>query len=97
MRSSGTPQQPSSDDFITIEVEADGFLYNMVRAIVGTLVEVGRGHRSETWPGEVLRAAEPPRRRPHRPAARAFLGQGGVLRVRRDCKRGHSVDARVEQ
>ena len=24
-----------ADDFITIEVEADGFLYNMVRAIVG--------------------------------------------------------------
>ena len=30
-------------DLISIEVEADGFLYNMVRNIVGTLVEVGRG------------------------------------------------------
>lgn len=29
--------------FIRIDVEADGFLYNMVRNIVGTLVEVGRG------------------------------------------------------
>jgi tRNA pseudouridine38-40 synthase len=45
-------------DWITIEVEADGFLYNMVRAIVGTLVEVGRGVRPETWPAEVLRAAD---------------------------------------
>ena len=45
------------DDFITIEIEADGFLYNMVRAIVGTLVQVGRGVRSESWPGHVLRAA----------------------------------------
>ena len=44
------------EDFITIEVEADGFLYNMVRAMVGTLVEVGRGARPETWPGEVLAA-----------------------------------------
>ncbi|MCE5268330.1 MAG: tRNA pseudouridine(38-40) synthase TruA [Planctomycetaceae bacterium] len=44
------------EECITIEVEADGFLYNMVRAIVGTLVEVGRGRRPESWPGEVLRA-----------------------------------------
>lgn len=28
---------------ICIEIEADGFLYNMVRNIVGTLIEVGRG------------------------------------------------------
>lgn len=28
---------------IEIEIEADGFLYNMVRRIVGALVEVGRG------------------------------------------------------
>jgi tRNA pseudouridine38-40 synthase len=46
------------ENFITIEVEADGFLYNMVRAIVGTLVQVGRGEQPETWPGEVLRAAD---------------------------------------
>lgn len=45
-------------DFVTIEIAADGFLYNMVRAIVGTLVEVGRGAQPETWPGEVLRAAD---------------------------------------
>ena len=29
-------------DIIKISVQADGFLYNMVRNIVGTLVEVGR-------------------------------------------------------
>ena len=44
------------EDLIHIEVEADGFLYNMVRAMVGTLVEVGRGARGESWPGEVLQA-----------------------------------------
>lgn len=28
---------------ITIDIEADGFLYNMVRNIAGTLIEIGRG------------------------------------------------------
>lgn len=30
-------------DLIYIDIEADGFLYNMIRNIVGTLIEVGRG------------------------------------------------------
>jgi tRNA pseudouridine38-40 synthase len=45
-------------DQIRCEVEADGFLYNMVRAIVGTLVEVGRGAKPQSWPAAVLRAAD---------------------------------------
>jgi tRNA pseudouridine38-40 synthase len=52
------PRYSAPDDFITVEVEADGFLYNMVRSIVGTLVEVGRGARPETWPAEVLAAVD---------------------------------------
>jgi len=35
-------------EYIWIDVEADGFLYNMVRAIAGTLMNVGRGY----WPEE---------------------------------------------
>lgn len=46
------------DNLLSLEVEADGFLYNMVRAIVGTLVEVGRGSRPDTWPAEVLAAED---------------------------------------
>lgn len=34
------------DQYVQITIEADGFLYNMVRIIVGTLIEVGRGKRS---------------------------------------------------
>lgn len=47
-----------SPDLVTVEIEADGFLYNMVRSIVGTLVEVGRGVRPEIWPAEVLAARD---------------------------------------
>ncbi|MBQ9910792.1 MAG: tRNA pseudouridine(38-40) synthase TruA [Lachnospiraceae bacterium] len=33
------------DDVITIRISGSGFLYNMVRIIVGTLVEIGAGFR----------------------------------------------------
>jgi len=35
-------------DFVYIDVEADGFLYNMARSIAGTLLEVGRGKISHS-------------------------------------------------
>jgi len=62
-------------DWITLEIEADGFLYNMVRAIVGTLVEVGRGARPETWPAEVLEAADRRAAGPTAPPQGLFLVQ----------------------
>jgi tRNA pseudouridine38-40 synthase len=38
-------------DMITLDVEGDGFLYNMVRIIAGTLVEIGMGRiRAEDVP-----------------------------------------------
>ncbi|MFH1189569.1 MAG: tRNA pseudouridine(38-40) synthase TruA [Candidatus Omnitrophota bacterium] len=39
-------------DIVYIDIEADGFLYNMVRNIVGTLIDVGRGKLS---PGDIKR------------------------------------------
>jgi len=45
-------------DRLAAEVSGDGFLYNMVRAIVGTLVEVGKGSRDVTWVAEVLAARD---------------------------------------
>lgn len=41
--------------FICFDIKADGFLYNMVRAIVGSLIHVGRGRWS---PAELLRILE---------------------------------------
>ena len=55
-------------EFIWIDVEADGFLYNMVRAIAGTLVQVGRGYWPEAQVAAILRGRGPPPRRPDRPA-----------------------------
>ena len=45
-------------DRVEIEVTADGFLYNMVRTIVGSLVEVGRGVQPPEWIAEVLAAQD---------------------------------------
>ena len=45
----GTP-----DSEIWIEIEGNGFLYNMVRIIAGTLLMVGTSKRPETWDGNVL-------------------------------------------
>lgn len=45
-------------DRIFIEIEADGFLYNMVRNIVGTLVEIGLGRTLPTAMAEILAAKD---------------------------------------
>lgn len=41
-------------DYIVFEIEADRFLRNMVRAVVGSLVEVGRGKKEPGWIGELI-------------------------------------------
>ncbi len=43
---------------IEIEVEADAFLYNMVRIISGTLAEVGIGRIPETEIGEIINSCD---------------------------------------
>ncbi|HKW44595.1 MAG TPA: tRNA pseudouridine(38-40) synthase TruA [Candidatus Eremiobacteraceae bacterium] len=43
-------------DFIDVSITADSFLHHMVRIIVGTLVQVGRGQRG---PGDVARLLAP--------------------------------------
>ncbi|MFH1441584.1 MAG: tRNA pseudouridine(38-40) synthase TruA [Candidatus Omnitrophota bacterium] len=41
---------------IIVDIEADGFLYNMVRNIVGTLIEIGRGRFSKGSLKKILRS-----------------------------------------
>ncbi len=45
-------------EVLRIEVEGTAFLKHMVRNIVGSLVEVGRGKRPAGWVGEVLAAKD---------------------------------------
>ena len=58
---------------VRIDVEADGFLYNMVRAIAGTLMNVGRGYWSESQVVEILNAADRAQAGPTAPAQGLFL------------------------
>lgn len=46
------------NDMITIHIEGNGFLYNMVRIIAGTLIEVGWGKRTPESVGEILEAKD---------------------------------------
>lgn len=39
-----------------LDLEADAFCHNQVRALAGALIAVGAGRRDETWPSEVLAA-----------------------------------------
>ncbi len=43
---------------VWIDVEADGFLYNMVRAIAGTLMQIGRGFWPESRLAEILESGD---------------------------------------
>jgi tRNA pseudouridine38-40 synthase len=50
------PQE--SEHYLIFEICADGFLYNMVRSIVGTLVHIGRGRWTAADVGRILQAGD---------------------------------------
>ena len=47
-----------SGRYITMRVTGSGFLYNMVRLMAGTLLEVGRGKKEPEWVKEILASKE---------------------------------------
>jgi tRNA pseudouridine38-40 synthase len=61
------------DNWIWVDVEADGFLYNMVRAIAGTLINVGRGYWPISRVSEILQAEDRREAGPTAPAKGLFL------------------------
>lgn len=61
------------DDQIWLDVAADGFLYNMVRSIAGTLIDVGRSHIPESAVKEILEAGDRKLAGPTSPPQGLFL------------------------
>jgi tRNA pseudouridine38-40 synthase len=60
-------------DLIWIDVEADGFLYNMVRSITGTLVNVGRGYWPASQVQQIISAEDRKQAGPTAPPQGLFL------------------------
>lgn len=60
-------------DFIRFTFEADGFLYNMIRNIVGTLLEVGRGKMTPEDVGRIVRSEKRKLAGPKAPARGLYL------------------------
>jgi tRNA pseudouridine38-40 synthase len=58
-------ERPASE--VQVEVEGNGFLYNMVRIIVGSLAMVGVGRRPASWMAEALAAQRRPAAGPTAP------------------------------
>jgi tRNA pseudouridine38-40 synthase len=74
-RNPGSLVLSSSKDepLIVYETTGSGFLRHMVRTIVGTLVEVGRGRRRVDWVADVLESRDRAAAGPTAPAAGLFL------------------------
>lgn len=53
-----TEVEEASERLLCVDVVGNAFLHNMVRTIVGTLVEVGRGHRDAAWVADALAARD---------------------------------------
>lgn len=51
-------QRDDDTDIVSIRVQGNGFLYNMVRIIAGTLIRVGRGYYEPERVKEILEAKE---------------------------------------
>jgi tRNA pseudouridine38-40 synthase len=60
-------------EWIWLDVEADGFLYNMVRAIAGTLINVGRAYWPEDQVAHIVQTGDRTRAGPTAPAQGLFL------------------------
>ncbi len=68
-----TCREDDEGALLVVEIEADGFLRQMARTIVGTLVEVGLGRRAPDDVAAVLASRDRARAGPTAPAGGLFL------------------------
>jgi tRNA pseudouridine38-40 synthase len=67
----------NEDGLVSYDVEGDGFLRHMVRAIVGTLVDIGRGRRGAEWMRDVIASRDRSQAGQTAPAHGLFLVRVG--------------------
>lgn len=67
------PADPQSQRKWIYEVEGNGFLYNMVRNLIGTMLEVARGRRPVEWIDEVIASRDRKQAGPTAPPHGLFL------------------------
>jgi tRNA pseudouridine38-40 synthase len=67
----------NDEGLVTYEVEGDGFLRHMVRVIVGTLIDVGRGRRAPEWVRDVIASRDRSQAGQTAPAHGLFLVRVG--------------------
>ena len=68
-------QVEKNENLISIKVTGNGFLYNMVRIIAGTLIEVGKGRFTPGQMKEILEARDRTKAGPTAPAKGLMLYQ----------------------
>ena len=64
-----------NDEEIEISVTGDGFLYNMVRIITGTLVEVGKGRMAPEYIEEIISSKDRTKAGPTAPPQGLYLAE----------------------
>jgi tRNA pseudouridine38-40 synthase len=82
IRNQSAIRHPQSAILVSYEITGSGFLRHMVRNIVGSLVEVGRGRRPVGWIGDLLALRDRTAAGPTAPAVGLFLVRveyGGAL------------------
>lgn len=74
-----------------MQVTGSGFLYNMVRLMAGTLLEIGRGRKEPEWVREILESEERVPVGPKLPAKGLTLIRIQYMEEEKDNKEGNTT------